>query len=200
MGIEVLAAWADSFLSLGLILGVFLFELILKLLINPVHQFGVVEEQERYDEISQRLRGTALSVAGLVFGGLAIIVSSNVEGLTHPIEAFSVSFGFLLIAAFSHEMSLTYRIVLTLQELALEYGLLILVYSLFEVIQRIQPSAADVAFVVLISVILFRFASLKGELEAHNLEFKNSEFDSQREYFNKAVRKWVLYFRSLLRI
>ena len=138
-----------------------------KVYLNKDHQFGIVEDHDLYDQISQDQRGTALATASLVFAGLAIILSENPGQYVQQIEIFVVAFGMLLIAAFAHEFTLTYRIVLTLQEMALEYGLLFIVYGLFLMVAEIVPSAKRVALVVFLCVFLFRFLSIKGELEAH---------------------------------
>lgn len=138
-----------------------------KIYLNKEHQFGIVEDHDLYDEISQDQRGTALAVASLVFAGLAIILSENPGQFISQIEVFAAAFGLLLIAAFAHELTLTYRIVLTLQEMALEYGLLFVVYGLFLLIYDLVPGAAPVMFVVFVVVLLFRLYSVKGELEAH---------------------------------
>lgn len=156
-----------SIIQQWFLLGLFLVEVVLKIGLNYDHQFGVVEDHSLYDEISQDQRGTALATASLVFAGLAIILSENPDQYASQIEVFSVAFGFLLIAAFSHELTLTYRIVLTLQEMALEYGLLLLVYALFLLVNKLVPSAGSVMLIVFVVVLLFRFYSVKGELEAH---------------------------------
>lgn len=145
----------------------FVLEAIAKIYLNRNHQFGIVEDHDLYDQISQDQRGTALATASLVFAGLAIILSENPGQYVQQIEIFVVAFGMLLIAAFAHELTLTYRIVLTLQEMALEYGLLFIVYGLFLMVSEFVPSASMVALVVFIGVFVFRFVSVKGELEAH---------------------------------
>lgn len=138
-----------------------------KVYLNKEHQFGVVEDHDVYDQISQDQRNTALATASLVFAGLAIILSEDPSKFIHQIEIFVAAFGMLLIAAFAHELTLTYRIVLTLQEMALEYGLLFIVYGLFLMVSDLVPGASTVAIIVFGSVIVFRFVSVKGELEAH---------------------------------
>ncbi|WP_241430503.1 hypothetical protein [Natrinema limicola] len=138
-----------------------------KLYLNWNHQFGIVEDHSLYDEISQDQRGTALAVASLVFAGLAIILSDSPGQHVLQIEIFVAAFGMLLIAAFAHELTLTYRIVLTLQEMALEYGLMLMVWGIFLLIYELTPGTGLVLAVVSLAVFLFRFASLKGELEAH---------------------------------
>ncbi|WP_229109454.1 hypothetical protein [Halapricum desulfuricans] len=145
----------------------FIIEAIAKVYLNREHQFGIVEDHDLYDEISQNQRGTALATASLVFAGLAIILSENPTQYTSQIEVFSAAFGLLLIAAFAHELTLTYRFVLTLQEMSLEYGLLFIVYGLFLLIADLVPDAAPVMLLVFLIVIGFRFISVKGELEAH---------------------------------
>ena len=148
----------------------FVIELGGKLHLNWEHQFGVVEDHSLYDEISQDQRGTALAVASLVFAGLAIILSDSPGQYVLQIEIFVAAFGMLLIAAFAHELTLTYRIVLTLQEMALEYGLMLMVWGIFLLIYELSPETGPVLIIVSLAVFLFRFASLKGELEAHELE------------------------------
>lgn len=145
----------------------FVFEAGMKVYLNREHQFGIVEDHNLYDQISQDQRGTALATASLVFAGLAILLSENPGQYVQQIEIFVFAFGMLLIAAFAHELTLTYRIVLTLQEMALEYGLLFIVYGLFLLVSEFVPSASIVALVVFLGVFLFRFLSIKGELEAH---------------------------------
>ncbi|QCC60259.1 hypothetical protein NP511_18050 [Natrinema thermotolerans] len=138
-----------------------------KLYLNWDHQFGIVEDPSLYDEISQDQRGTALAVASLVFAGLAIILSDSPGQYVLQIEIFVAAFGMLLIAAFAHELTLTYRIVLTLQEMTLEYGLMLMVWGIFLLIYELSPETGPVLALVSLAVFLFRFASLKGELEAH---------------------------------
>lgn len=145
----------------------FVIEAGMKTYLNSNHQFGIVENHDLYNQISQDQRGTALATASLVFAGLAIILSENPGQYVEQIEIFVVAFGMLLIAAFAHELTLTYRIVLTLQEMALEYGLLFIVYGLFLLVSEFVPSASTIAIVVFLAVFVFRFLSLKGELEAH---------------------------------
>ncbi|ELZ06186.1 hypothetical protein C482_00150 [Natrialba chahannaoensis JCM 10990] len=145
----------------------FVIEISGKLYLNWDHQFGIVEDHDLYDEISQDQRGTALAVASLVFAGLAIILSDSPDQYVLQIEIFVAAFGFLLIAAFAHELTLTYRIVLTLQEMALEYGLMLMVWGIFLLIYEVTPETGPVLAIVSLAVFLFRFASLKGELEAH---------------------------------
>lgn len=149
------------------LIGFFIVEAGIKVYVNREHQFGVVEDHGLYDEISQDQRATALATASLVFAGLAIILSENPGQYISQIEIFAAAFGLLLIAAFAHELTLTYRIVLTLQEMALEYGLLFIVYGLFLLINKLVPDAGIVMAIVFIVVLLFRFVSIKGEIEAH---------------------------------
>jgi hypothetical protein len=156
-----------SFLLKWFLLIFFVCEAGAKICLNKEHQFGTVENQELYDQISQDQRGTALATASLVFAGLAIILSENPSQYVEQIEIFIVAFGMLLIAAFAHELTLTYRVVLTLQEMALEYGLLFIVYGLFLMVSDFVPPASEVAVVVFVVVVVFRFLSVKGELEAH---------------------------------
>jgi hypothetical protein len=145
----------------------FVIEAAAKIYLNQEHQLGIVQDHDLYDEISQDQRGTALATASLVFAGLAIILSENPGQFLSQIEVFATAFGLLLVAAFAHEMTLTYRIVLTLQEMALEYGLLFIVYGLFLLINELVSDAAPVMFIVFLVVLVFRFVSVKGELEAH---------------------------------
>lgn len=152
------------------LVGFFIIEAGAKIYLNREHQFGVVEDHDLYDEISQDQRGTALATASLVFAGLAIILSENPAQYTSQIEVFTAAFGLLLIAAFAHELTLTYRFVLTLQEMALEYGLLFIVYGLFLLINKVVAGASTVMMVVFVVVLAFRIVSVKGELEAHDNE------------------------------
>lgn len=159
-----------SLLLQWFLLGLFIVETAAKIYLNKEHQLGIVEDHGLYDEISQDQRGTALATASLVFAGLAIILSENPGQFIPQIEVFAAAFGLLLIAAFAHELTLTYRVVLTLQEMALEYGLLFLVYGLFLLISDLVPEAKPVTLIVFLVVLFFRFVSVKGELEAHRNE------------------------------
>lgn len=154
-------------LSQWFLLALFVAEAAAKICLNKDHQLGIVRDHDRYNEISQNQRGTALAVASLVFAGLAIVLSNNPGEFISQIEVFAVAFGLLLIAAFAHEFALTYRIILTLQEMALEYGLMFMVYGLFLLVSELVPAANPVMLLVFGSVILFRFASVYGELKAH---------------------------------
>jgi ABC-type multidrug transport system permease subunit len=51
--------------------------------------------------------------------------------------------------------------------MALEYGLLLMVYSLFLLIAELVPEAQTAMMIVFLTVLIFRFVSVKGELEAH---------------------------------
>jgi len=164
-----------------------LVELLLKIGINPAHQLSIVESHDVYEDISERQRNSALLVASLVIAGLAIILREQSNQLAQQVELFAGAFGLLLIAAFAHELSQTYRVYLTFQELALEYGLLLLVYGLFLLVQEFVPAAADTTFVVFIIVFLFRFASVRGELKAHKLEFENSDYKTRPEFLQEKV-------------
>lgn len=73
----------------------------------------------------------------------------------------------MLIAAFAHELTLTYRVILTLQEMSLEYGLLFMVYGLFRLISEIATGAEATMTLVFIAIFSFRFVSVYGELQAH---------------------------------
>lgn len=148
----------------------FVAEATAKILLNWEHQIGVVEDHELYDNISQDQRSTALATASLVFAALAIILSQNPDQFVPQIELFAVAFGLLLIAAFAHEFTLTHRIILTLQEMTLEYGLVFMVYGLFWLIVDLVPDARYVMAIVFIFVLVFQFASVWGELEAHSNE------------------------------
>jgi hypothetical protein len=159
-----------NFLSQWFLLVLFFIEAAAKIYVNREHQFGIVENHELYDDISQDQRGTALATASLVFGGLAIILSENPTQYVTQIEIFVAAFGLLLISAFAHELTLTYRIMLTLQEMSLEYGLLFLVYGLFLLIREIVSGASTVMLIVFLTVLIFRFISVKGEVEAHSNE------------------------------
>lgn len=152
------------------LIGLFVAEAAAKGYLNREHQFGIVEDHDLYDQISQDQRGTALTIAALVFAALTLLLSENPEGFVAEIEVLIAAFGFLLIAAFTHELTLTYRLVLTLQEMALEYGLLLLVFGVFLLIIRFVPSASGVAAVVFIAVLSLRFYSVIGELEGHREE------------------------------
>lgn len=156
-----------NFLRQWFLIGLFIIEAGLKIYLNREHQLGIVEDHDLYDEISQDQRSTALATASLVFAGLAIILSENPGRYVSQIEVFAAAFGFLLIAAFAHELTLTYRIVLTLQEMALEYGLLFIVYGLFLLINKLVTGASTVMLIVFVVVLAFRLVSVEGELEAH---------------------------------
>jgi hypothetical protein len=129
-----------------------LIELLAKIGLNPVHQLSIVESHDVYEDISKRQRNSALLVASLVIAGLAIILREQNNQLAQQVELFAGAFGLLLIAAFAHELSQTYRVYLTFQELALEYGLLLLVYGLFLLVQEFVPDAADATLAVFIIV------------------------------------------------
>lgn len=149
------------------LLAAFVLELVVKVGVNREHQLSIVEEHDIYDEISQNQRGTALSVAGLVVAGIALLLTNNPGQYVAQIEIFVVAFGLLLTAAFAHELTLTYRFVLTFQEMALEYGLLFLLYAFTRLVTSFVPSASTVAYAVFILVLAFRVLSVKGEIEAH---------------------------------
>lgn len=149
------------------LLVLFVIEAGVKIGVNFDHQFGIVKNHDLYEEISQDQRSTALATASLVFAALSIILSQNPTQFVPQIELLAVSFGFLLISAFAHEFTLTHRVVLTLQEMALEYGLLFMVYGLFRLISYLVPDARSVMGIVFIAVFVFRFASLKGGIRAH---------------------------------
>lgn len=160
-------SWISAVFHQWFLVILFFSEMTVKIAVNKNHQLGVVEDHTLYDEISNDQRGTSLAVASLVFAGLAIIFSNNPGQHVKQIEVLSVAFGFLLIAAFAHELTLTYRMVLTIQEMSLEYGLLLMVYALYLLIVDFVPDASGVMFVVFTGVIFFRFLSVKGEIEAH---------------------------------
>ncbi|RJX43269.1 hypothetical protein DM826_06575 [Halonotius aquaticus] len=157
--LEIIAQW--------FLLILFLVELGAKVYLNKEHQMATVRDQSTYDEISQRQRGTALSVASLVFAGITLLLSQNAPQYVEQIEVFVVAFGFLLIAAFAHEITLTRRIMLTIQEMALEYGLLMLGFGVYLLISEIVEGASFVALGVFSVVMIIRFASTPGELQAH---------------------------------
>lgn len=152
------------------LLFLFFVELTAKIGLNQENLFSIVRNHETFDEISRDQRGTALLVAGLVFAGLTLILSNSPTQYTSQIENFIISLGLLLIAAFAHELTLTYRIVLTMQEMALEYGLLFVLFALSTVIFEFVPDATIVTASVLGCVLIFRFVSVIGELEAHYQE------------------------------
>jgi multisubunit Na+/H+ antiporter MnhG subunit len=154
-------------ISQWFLLAAFILELAVKAGVNRQHQFGIVEEHDLYDEISQNQRGTALSVAGLVVAGIALLLTNNPEQYVVQIEIFVVAFGLLLTAPFAHELTLTYRIVLTFQEMALEYGLLFLLYAFIRMVSSFVEPASAVGYTVFILVLAFRVLSVKGEIEAH---------------------------------
>lgn len=160
--IELISQW--------FLLGFFAVEAAAKVLLNREHQFGIVEDHEVYDKISQDQRGTALATASLVFAGIAIILSDNPSQFVSQIEIFVAGLGLLLTAAFAHELTLTYRIVLTLQEMSLEYGLLFLVHALSLLVNDLVPEASTTMLAVFIIVLCFRFTSVYGELKAHHNE------------------------------
>ncbi len=157
--IELVLQW---FLLAG-----FLIEGTAKLALNWEHQIGIVEETQLYDEISDRQRGTALTVASLVFAGIALILAEDPSQFATQIEIFVVAFGFLLVAAFAHELTLTRRIVLTIQEMALEYGLLYLTLGVFWLVVEVVPDARLVMSIVFFVVVVFRLITVPGELRAH---------------------------------
>lgn len=159
---QIIEDWA-----LVILLILFISELVYKMYVNWGHQTGIVEDQSGYFDISADQRGTALFVASMVFAGLSIIFSNQPQQFTRAIEVFIMAFGLLLIATFSHQLTGTYRAVLTIQEMALEYGLLVLVLGLFLIIHQVVPGATDAVAGVFAWVFLIRFASVKGELEAH---------------------------------
>jgi hypothetical protein len=145
----------------------FIAELAVKITLNWKNQFALVDDPETYNQISQRQRGAAISVAGLVFAGLAFIVSNNPSEYVRQIELFVAAFGFLLVAVFAHELTLTYRVVLTVQEMAFEYGLLFIAYALYVLVYELVPGAALETLAMFVFVLVIRFFSLKGELKAH---------------------------------
>ena len=156
-----------SLIAQWFLLILFLIELVWKFSLNWEHQVETVRDQSTYDEISQRQRGTALSVASLVFAGIALLLSQDAQNYVEEIEVFVVAFGFLLTAALSHELTLTRRVILTIQEMSLEYGLLMLSFGVFLLIRNVVEDASMVALGVFTVVMIIRFASTPGELQAH---------------------------------
>jgi uncharacterized membrane protein YjfL (UPF0719 family) len=156
-----------SFALQWFLLLLFLLEFAVKAGTNFHYLFDTVTNHTIYDDISRNQRGTALSVAGLVVAGLALLLTNNPEQYDVSIEIFAAAFGFLLSAAFAHELTLTKRIVLTVQEMALEYGLLFLAYGFARIIAQIVPSASTTAYAVFIGILILRFASVPGEFRAH---------------------------------
>ena len=156
-----------EFILQWFLLGFFCIESFWKLWLNWEHQTGVVEDHDTYDKISQSQRSTALTVASLVFAGLTLILSESPNRFATQIEIFVVGFGFLLIAAFAHELTLTRRFVLTIQEMALEYGLLFLALGVFWLVVELVSGARFVMSVVFLIVVIFRLSTVPGELRGH---------------------------------
>lgn len=175
------------FLETWFIIFFLILEFVAKIGLNPVHQLSIVTGHSRIESISDRQRNSALSVSGLVVAGLAIIVRGNPSELGQQVEVFGAALGLLLIAAFAHELTQTYSVVLTFQELAFEYGLLMMVYGLYLLIAELVPSAQQTMAVVFIAVFIFRFWSVVGELQAHRNQFKASDYKTRREY----IRTWT---------
>ena len=145
----------------------FVIELAVKLSVNREHQLSNVEKPNVYDDISQDQRGTSLAVAGVVFAGLALLLTNDPNRYVPQVELFITAFGFLLVAVFAHELTLTYSVFLTIQEMSLEYGLLFLLYGMIRLVQGFVPTAYGIAIAVFILVTLLRFASVYGEIRAH---------------------------------
>jgi len=145
----------------------FVVELTAKVVVNHEHQLNIVEDHEVYDEISENQRGTALSVASLVFAGITLVLADDPSQFIQQIEVLVASFGFLLIAAFAHELTSTYRVVLTVQEMALEYGLLMLGFGLYLLIRALVSGAELVGFIVFTLIMILRYVSVYGEIKAH---------------------------------
>lgn len=153
----------------------FLLEAGAKVILNWEHQLSITRDHELYNEISQDQRGTALTIAGLVFAGIALLLSNSPGRFVTQVEVFVVAFGFLLVAVFAHELTLTYRVVLTIQEMALEYGILLLVFGLLLLVNELVPEATLVMVIVFVIVLLFRLYSVKGELEGHYHEGRTED-------------------------
>lgn len=149
------------------LLFLFVIEIAAKIAVNRGHQLSTVQNPDLVDDISQDQRGTSLAVAGVVFAGIALLFTNDPGGYVSQVELFVTAFGFLLIAVFAHELTLTYNVVLTVQEMAFEYGLLFLLYALIRLVNGFVPSAFPVAAGVFVLVFLARFASVWGELRAH---------------------------------
>lgn len=160
---------ADLLIQWFLVL-LFFLEAAAKVYLNREHQLSIVDDHALYDKISKDQRGTALTIAGLVFAGLTLLMSNNPSQFVTQLEVFIVGFGFLLVAVFAHELTLTYRFILTIQEMALEYGILMLVYGLLLLVRELVPEATSVIIVVFGAVLVIRFWSVFGELEGHRNE------------------------------
>lgn len=194
-GISTVASIFSFILSWWLI-GLLALEFLVKVGLNPVHQLDIVQNHSRFEELSDRTRSSALSVAGLVVAGLAIILSSNPGQLAHQVEMFGVALGLLLIAAFAHEMTGDYQFVLTFQELAFEYGLLIMLFGLYLLVEELVPAATGSMLAVFIIIFIFRFLSVHGEIQAHRNEFKNSGYETRRIF----IQSWASQRNSFKRV
>lgn len=62
-----------------------------------------------------------------------------------------------MIATFSHELLKTRRITLTLQEMGLEYGLLLVLVALLALIVEYTPAAEEIMVGALVIVLLARY-------------------------------------------
>lgn len=145
----------------------FVVEIAVKVVVNLEHQLSIVKDHELYDEISQNQRGTALSVASLVFAGITLVLADDPSQFIQQIEVLVAAFGFLLIAAFAHELTSTYRVVLTFQEMALEYGLLMLGFGLYLLIRDLVTGAELVGLIAFVLIMIIRYMSVYGEIMAH---------------------------------
>jgi len=145
----------------------FFVEILIKLGVNNAYLMGGVEKQTQFDDISQAQRDSALGIAGLTFGAIALVLSENPTDYLSQMELFSVAFGYLLAAVFLHELTLNKRVFLTIQEMCFEYGLLIMFWGLYLLINDIAPKANSTVFWAFTLVAAVRFYSSIKEIQAH---------------------------------
>lgn len=156
--------------------------------LNP-SQIEWVENTGRYYEISNRQRSTAVSAAVLVFAGMTLILTENPSRFVTQVEIFSVALGLLLVAVFTHDITYTRKIMLTLQEASLEYGMLFMALGIHALVTELVPTASLVTLIVFWATFSIRLYGAYGELQSHRNEFRTTNSLNRREYLQERFER-----------
>lgn len=170
---------------------VFLVEIGVLFFISPPHHLQVPadsSENQKIQSIANGLRTASLSIAGLSFARLTVILTSDsVDDLTATVRLLYLSIGFLFISFFTWDSVRDRRIWVLFQEETMKYGTLTLLVSILYLVQYYIPDISDFLVSILLSVLLIRIFGLYGEIGAYLTTWDNNKYQNRCEYFREVV-------------
>lgn len=107
-----------------IILGIMAVELVVVFGVSIKYHWQIVPPEENVGELASNLRGHALTLAGLTFTAIAVLVglADDPMDFAEVLEVLSIAVGLLLLSFEVKELTRTKRVWFTIQEKSLAYG------------------------------------------------------------------------------